>query len=217
MKVLVLLAHADDESLGVGGSIPFLLEKGHEVELIIMSEGVVSMRAEATDNRKALTRACRILGLEKFTCLGFPDQAFETLAQAKMAMAVHRQLRVLPDIIITHASGALNLDHRITHQVAKVVGRPRQKPIGILGCEIPASAAWNHSGFTPNYYVDISPYLDQKIKAFAAYQEENRSFPDPFSPEGLRIQAHFRGMEAGYQAAEGFEVIRWYGEFLKDL
>ena len=46
------------------------------------------------------------------------------------------------------------------------------------------------------------------------YQNEIRVFPDPYSSEGLRTLAKYRGMEAGYQAAEGFEVIRMFENIL---
>lgn len=211
MKVLIFLAHADDESLGTGGAIPYLLERGHQLQLIIASDGVVSMRKQADDNRLALDEACGILGLDNYSTLDFPDQAFENVLQANMVNAVMSKLDDLPDLIITHSSQDLNLDHRIVHQVAKIVGRPRQKPVSILGCEIPASAQWNGSNFSSQFYIDIEAYLEKKLKAFEVYTNETRTFPDPFSLDGLRILAQFRGMEAGMRAAEAFEVIRING------
>lgn len=211
MKVLILLAHADDESLGAGGTIPWLLKRGHQVQLIVASEGIVKMRKHADDNRSALRKACEILGISDLTTLGFPDQGFDVIPQAEIANAVFEQLDGLPDLIITHSSQDLNLDHGIIHQVAKIVGRPRQKPIGILGCEIPASATWNGKGFPAQFYVDIEPFLEKKLAAFGEYVNENRDFPDPFSLEGLQILAKFRGMEAGMKAAEAFEVVRMNG------
>ena len=209
MKVLIFLAHVDDESLGTGGAIPYLLNRGHEVQLLIASEGIIRMRPTGDDNRNSFQRACEVLGLENYASLGFPDQSFESVPQARIANAVFEKMDGQPDLIITHASSDLNQDHRLIHQVAKIVGRPRKKPINILGCEIPAAARWNGSSFPAQMYLDIEPFLQQKINAFSCYTNESKSFPDPFSPEGLGILAKFRGMEAGMKAAEAFEVVRW--------
>ncbi|MCI4666773.1 MAG: PIG-L family deacetylase [Bacteroidia bacterium] len=211
MKVLILLAHADDESLGAGGSIPYLLSQGHDVQLLIASDGIIKMRKVQDDNRSSLDKACAILGIKNYKTLDFPDQAFESIPQAQIVNAAMEELDELPDLIITHSSMDLNQDHRIIHQVAKIIGRPRKKPINILGCETPASANWNGKAFPAQLYVDIEAYLEQKLTAFAIYTHENRTFPDPFSLEGLEIMAKFRGMEAGVKAAEAFEVIRWNG------
>ncbi|MEZ4848384.1 MAG: PIG-L family deacetylase [Bacteroidia bacterium] len=63
MDILLLLAHADDETLGAGGTIQKMLAKGHQVRLIIVSDGVVAMRDNQSDNRQALDQACEILGI----------------------------------------------------------------------------------------------------------------------------------------------------------
>ena len=209
MDILLLLAHADDETLGAGGTIQKMLAKGHHVRLIIVSDGVVAMRDNQSDNRQALGQACEILGITEKICLGFKDQQFETYPIAEIANQVFR-IMGQPDLIITHSEKDLNQDHRIVNEVAKIVARPRGKQISILACEIPFVAAWNQQAFQPQLFVDITDFLDTKIKAFEVYQNELRHFPDPYSREGLKTLARYRGMEAGYKAAEGFEVIRWF-------
>jgi len=209
MQVLLLFAHADDESLAAGGLIQKLLAKGHQLQLRIVSDGLVGMRSQAADNRPALQAACGLLGITDVKCLGFKDQQFETYPMAQIANEIQQHI-VPPDLIITHSAADLNQDHYIVHQVAKIIGRPRQRQCGILAGEIPCSAPWNHRPFQPQLYIDISAQLETKLRAFACYAHELRAFPDPFSVEGLRTLARFRGMESGYQAAEAFELIRWF-------
>ena len=62
--------------------------------------------------------------------------------------------------------------------------------------------------FQPNFYVDISDFLDRKIQAMKAYTREMREFPHPRSAKGIEVLAQKRGMEIGFRAAEGFMVIR---------
>lgn len=209
MKVSVLLAHADDESLGAGGTIQKLIARGHDLRLVIVSDGIVAMRGAGNDNRAALDAACKILDIPELHCLGFRDQQFDQYPVAEIANAAAKVLGE-PDLIITHTDTDLNRDHRIVNEVAKIIGRPRSRPISILGCEIPCVSTWNGKAFRPQLYVNISEQLETKLSAFAAYTNEVREFPDAYSPEGLRAMAQFRGVEAGCHAAEAFEVIRMH-------
>jgi LmbE family N-acetylglucosaminyl deacetylase len=184
-----------------------LLGRGHAVRLVLVSDGVVAMRGAGNDNRPALAAACAILGITDCICLGFRDQQFDQYPVAEIANRASQVIGA-PDLIITHTGTDLNRDHRIVNEVAKILGRPRQRPVSILGCEIPCVSTWNGKAFRPQLYVDISEQLETKIAAFSCYVNELRTFPDAYSPEGLRTMAKFRGMEAGCAAAEAFEVIR---------
>lgn len=211
MRVLVWLAHADDETLGAGGTIPQLLAVGHQLQLIVASQGVVDLREQAADNRGPLAQACARLGIEHWTTLGLPDQRFEQHPIAEITQRVQAELALAPDLIITHSARDLNRDHRIVAEVARILGRPRQQPVSILACEIPCVSLWNGQPFAPNFFVPLTEEgLATKIEAFGYYTAENRTFPDPYSAEGLRTLARQRGMESGYPAAEAFEIVRWY-------
>lgn len=174
-----------------------------------MSDGVVRARGGEQDNRGDAIRAAEVLGLGPPRVLGFPDQKFDTVPMADLSGAVVA-LGPAPDLIITHLDTDLNMDHRLTGEVAKIVGRPRRGPIGILGCEVPATTFWNNRPFTPSYFVDISDEMETKIRAFSCYTNEIGVYPHPWSPEGLRLLAQYHGMLCGYPFAEAFTVIRGY-------
>ncbi|MDX2248610.1 MAG: PIG-L deacetylase family protein [Bacteroidia bacterium] len=213
MDVLLLLAHADDETLGAGGLVCKLSRKGHTVRLIVVSDAVVAMRPETSDNRLALDKACQILGIKNYHSLRFRDQQFDSYPVAQIANAISEKMGT-PDLIITHSPKDLNRDHRQVYEAAMIVTRPRGRQISVITCEIPFVATWNQQPFRPQLFVDISETLEEKIKAFEAYSNEIRTFPDPYSSEGLRTLARYRGMESGYSAAEGFEVIRMFPNIL---
>jgi len=211
MQILLLLAHADDESLGAGGAIQKWLSEGHQIQLIIVSDGVVGMREGGANNRDALFAACKKLGIKEVDTLDFPDQQFEMHPIAAIANKAGQAISQTPDLIVTHSDKDLNQDHRITAEVAKIIGRPRGKQTSIIACEIPSVATWNGQRFAPQLYVPLTAaQLQTKIEAFACYQNEVREFPDPYSAKGLEVMAQFRGQESGHTAAEAFEVIRWY-------
>jgi len=206
-EALVLLAHADDESLGVGGTIPLLVADGWNVQVVLVTDGVVALRSEPSDNRADAGRACEVLGVPAPVFLGFPCNRLDTCSVAEMAAAVSG-LSYNPDLIITHAAADLSCDHRIVAEIARIVGRPRRKPIGLLECEVPSYASWNGSTFLPNYYVDITQQIETKIRALSEYSNELREYPDPWSPDGLRVLAQYHGMQSGYRYAEAFRLVR---------
>jgi LmbE family N-acetylglucosaminyl deacetylase len=207
---MVLVAHADDETLGCGGTLAKLARRGEwDIDVLILGDGVVRTRGLEQDNRPDAAAACEVLGIAPPRFLGFPDQKFDTVPIADLANAVST-LGLQPDLIFTHIGTDLNGDHRITLDVAKIVGRPRAKPVSILGCEIPNTTFWNGAQFPASYFVDISDEIDTKIAAFSRYGNEMQPYPHPWSREGLRLLAQYHGMQCGFGYAEAFTLIRGY-------
>jgi LmbE family N-acetylglucosaminyl deacetylase len=63
MNALVLVAHADDETLGAGGLIQRLVKRGESVSVVILSDGVIRARGGVQDNRADAIAACKRLGV----------------------------------------------------------------------------------------------------------------------------------------------------------
>lgn len=79
----------------------------------------------------------------------------------------------------------------------------------LLAMEI-ASETNFHSedAFEPNYWVDISNYLDSKIATLRIYASEMDEHPFPRSEQSIRALATIRGAQASVDAAEAFRVVR---------
>src|SRR5208283_2264997 len=122
-------------------------------------------------NREGLEKACDILGVQELHVLNVLDQQFDAIPMAALTQKL-MDLKLTPDLIITHADTDLNLDHRITCDAAKIAARPRQKPVSILASESPSSSFWNGHTFQANYFVDITESIELKVKAFEQYVHE---------------------------------------------
>jgi LmbE family N-acetylglucosaminyl deacetylase len=212
-EALILVAHADDETLGAGGTIQKLVRGEWDVSVVIVSDGIVSARGAPQDNREHAHAACALLGVGEPRFLGFKDQLFDQFTIAEMANAVFA-VGAQPDLIITHASTDLNSDHRIVGELAKIVSKPRGRSCSLLACEVPSTTQWNGVPFPANYYVEIEQELETKIKAFSCYENELSEYPHPWSPEGLRLLADYHGMQSGLKQAEAFHMIRGYAGLL---
>jgi LmbE family N-acetylglucosaminyl deacetylase len=62
--------------------------------------------------------------------------------------------------------------------------------------------------FYPNYFVDITDFLERKLEVIKVYQSEMGEYPFPRSIEAISALAAFRGSTAGFFAAEAFQLLR---------
>jgi len=216
-KILVVAAHPDDEVLGVGGTIIKHIKNGDQVSILILGDGETS-RGNKADVRKKAELAKKVskeLGAKELFLENLPDNKFDSVSLLEIVKKIESVIgKVKPRVIYTHYSCDLNIDHRLTFQATLTAARP-QPSYGvkkIYAFEIPSSTEWQIKDklnvFCPNFYNDISKYLEKKIELMKVYRDELRGFPHPRSAEGLRILAGFRGMEIGLRAAEAFQLIR---------
>jgi LmbE family N-acetylglucosaminyl deacetylase len=62
--------------------------------------------------------------------------------------------------------------------------------------------------FSPNVFVDISPWLERKLEIMRIFASEMGNFPFPRSEHAIRAQASGRGASMGCEAAEAFALLR---------
>lgn len=222
MRILVVAAHPDDEVLGCGGTIA-RHAKENDVVIAILGEGATS-RSDARANadavdvsalRQAAENARKTLGAKELLMESLADNRFDELALLDVVKTVERIIvDVKPDLIYTHHTGDLNIDHQITSRAVVTATRPgaSQRVVEIISFEIPSSSEWSFgvtgTPFAPNLFIDVSETIDIKIEAMKCYEEEMRSPPHPRSESVLRAIATMRGSAAGMNAAEAFEIVR---------
>jgi LmbE family N-acetylglucosaminyl deacetylase len=219
MRVMVIAAHPDDETLGAGGTIARHVDRGDEVAVCVVSEGVTSRHDHIDLQKECASKACAVLGVQDLRFLDLPDQRLDEFALLDMIRPIEAYLRELgPEVVYTHFAQDVNQDHRAVFAAVLVATRP------VNGCmvrrllcyETPSSTEWAApfpgSVFAPNVYIDITGTLSRKLDAMAAYAEthvsEVRPYPHPRSSTALEVYAQRRGIEAGVGAAEAFMLVR---------
>jgi LmbE family N-acetylglucosaminyl deacetylase len=213
-KILVVVAHPDDEILGVGGTMILHVDSGDEMRVMLLTSGGLGS-SSAEELRDQSEECARFIGVSKVYYCGFPDQHLEIQPLIEIIQAIERVIAEYePDVVYTHYHGDLNIDHRITSNAVLTAVRPNKKKNvqRIYTFPVNSSSEWTspfpETTFIPNVYVDISTCLEKKIKAFEIYRREKREFPHPRSIEGIRVTAAREGMNAGMKAAETFALIR---------
>jgi len=223
VKVLVIAAHPDDEVLGCGATAARLVQEKHEVHFAILGEGITSRHAQRSDadenqlawlHRQAHAAASK-LGATTLVLHKLPDNRLDTMPLLEVVKVVEELVdRMKPEVIYTHHSGDLNVDHGVIHRAVLTATRPMTgQPVReIYAFEVPSSTEWAFGSlppaFRPNVFVDVSATLETKIAAMACYETETRAFPHPRSPEALRAIAMRWGSIVGCHAAEAFELLR---------
>jgi LmbE family N-acetylglucosaminyl deacetylase len=212
-RFTIVAAHPDDEVLGCGGLVARLVAAGAEASLLTLT-GVTSSRAGAPAATVETEQgaATRVLGIVKQRRLDFPDNRLDTVPLLELVREVEREHEFAPELVLTHAPGDLNVDHRLAHQATLTAFRPTgARSPRLLGFETVSSTEWQDPAlmvFRPNCWVDISAHLDTKLEAMRCYASELRAPPHPRSLEGIRVKARSRGFEIGVDAAEAFQIIR---------
>lgn len=223
-KILVVVAHPDDEILGCGGTILRRISQGDEVYSLILGEGItarydkreVVRKDEITKLHDASSRVSKAVGFRKSWIMDFPDNRFDSVPLLDIIKAVEKvKKEVMPEIIYTHFEKDLNIDHRITFQAVLTACRPLagETVKEILSFEIPSSTEWTspcsgESCFRPGVFVDISDTIERKVKTMEMYESEVKEYPHPRSPESLRIISKKWGISCGLKNAEAFMLVR---------
>ncbi|MCP3924031.1 MAG: GNAT family N-acetyltransferase [Desulfobacterales bacterium] len=223
-KVLVVAAHPDDEILGCGGTIARHIEDGYEVHVAIMAEGVtsrdVTRDTEMRGSDLAFLSDCanhahKILGSTSLVLHNFPDNRMDSVDLLDIIKVIEGLInQIKPEIVYTHCDCDLNIDHRITHQAVATACRPApgRSIKKLISFEVPSSTEWQSpvtsNNFIPNYFIDISRTINQKLLSLEAYRSEMRDWPHPRSYKAVENLARYRGSTVGFEAAESFMLIR---------
>lgn len=222
-KILVIAAHPDDELLGIGGTVRKYCNANHDVECIILGEGMTSRANKREDTPKELIddlhdqtiKAAQRIGYVNVHFANFPDNRFDSVDLLDIIKVVDSHIqRFQPEIVYTHHYGDLNIDHRKTFEAVITACRP----VGtycvkeIYSFETPSSTEWQFQHgdktFKANVFIDIEDTLQAKLDAMACYQSELGEYPHPRSLEALEIIAARWGTVVGKRYAEAFELIR---------
>mgnify|MGYP000159185334 CR=1 FL=1 len=212
LRVAVVSAHPDDETLGAGGTLAKHVAFGDEVHACIVTQVYTPDWTEETVEiaRTQAEEALKTLGIASASFLGFPTVKLNTVPGKELNDKVSKFIEHIdPQVVYAPFPGDLNNDHQIVARAAAIAVRPTMgRKRCLLYFETLSSTEWGrmflHSDFRPNVYVDIGSTIEKKLEAAGCYQYEIKKHPHPRSIEGIRTLARLRGMEAGIEAAEAF-------------
>lgn len=216
-KILICVAHPDDETIGCGGSIAKHVKNGDKVFCISMTDGVSSRdnfkKSDVKKREISKKKSESILGFKWVKNKMFPDNQLDTVNFLEIVKTIEKaKTKIKPTIIYTHYPDDLNIDHRIVAEATLTAFRPTKNNFErILAFEIPSSTDYRYykkKNFNPNYFNDISKFWIKKKKALLAYKQELKKTPNSRSLKGIETLAKFRGFQNGLKCAEAFMILK---------
>jgi bacillithiol biosynthesis deacetylase BshB1 len=221
LDLLAFGAHPDDVELGCGGTLLAAVAEGKKVGIIDLTQGELGTRGTVADRLKEGLLAGEMIGAAVRENLGMNDGFFVN-DQTHQMMIVEVIRKYQPDIILCNAPEDRHPDHgkaaKLVADAAFLAGLVKVQTThnGI------AQTAWRPShvfhyiqsrNLQPNFVVDISAYMDQKMASILAHASQfynpNSNEPNTFISsdsflEFIKGRAKEFGQQVGVQYAEGF-------------
>lgn len=222
-KVLAIVAHPDDEIIGVGGTLSKHASEGDEVHVLILGDGKSSRNNTYKDLSDALKqkslqetkKALSFIKIKLFYKETFPDNRFDSIDILDIAKKVSFYVnKIKPVIVYTHHYGDLNIDHQKTAEAVTIACRPIEnnsvKAIyqfeTLSSTEMPGYIPGR--AFLPNVFINIESEINKKLKAMNCYKSELHQFPHPRSLEAIEANAKVWGSKVNLKYAEAFFCLR---------
>ena len=215
--ILVIAPHPDDETIGAGGLLLRAAKAGRAVHWLI----VTTMRPEdgwsaerISRREKEITAVAEDYGFTGVHRLGLPTTRLDTLPLGDVVAAIGAIVaQVQPQMILLPHRGDAHSDHQVVHDAGAACAKWFRYPsvqwtLAYETLSETDAAVQQMLPFRPNIFVDISPFLDQKIAITRHFGGEFLPFPFPRSETAVRAQAQVQGVAAGYCAAEAFMLLR---------
>ncbi len=216
-RILVVAPHPDDEVLGCGGTLLRRKAEGAELAWLIVTgmsadAGWPSERIEAREQEIAAVAA--MMGFSHVANLRLPAARLDGYPMADLVAQFAKVFEEFqPDEVMVPHRSDVHTDHRIAFDAAVACTKPFRYPFvrRVVAYETLSetdAALDPDQHFRPNWFVDITAYLEKKLTAAAIYRSEMAPFPFPRSGEALRALAAVRGAASGFRAAEAFQLLR---------
>lgn len=232
LDILAFGAHPDDIELTCSGTLIRHIQMGYRVGLVDLTRGELGTRGTAEIRDQEAAEAAKIMGAQLRENLAFEDGFFAN--NKANQLAVIRMIRKYrPHVVFANVPQDRHPDHgrgsSLVTEAAFLAGLKKIETENENGPQEHwrPQAVYHYLQayyFDPDFVVDISDYMDHKIKTIRAYksqfytgdqeyeeQEEQTFISDPGFIDFIYSRANQLGKHIGADYAEGFLTDRFPG------
>lgn len=203
--MVVILAHPDDESFPLGGTLAKYAAEGVEITLVCATKGEagvpgLSREETARVRERELRAAADVLGLSEVRFLGWQDGE---LAKVDAHIVIHQLIAILteiqPQVVITFGADGISghPDHIAIHHLTTAAFKQAQMN-GFLYYIAPSEATQQGCGVIPlneitggpTIGIDVGDYLVTKVRAAQCHASQNPPYPGSPEEEAQRLTCH---------------------------
>lgn len=218
-QIVVISAHPDDEIIGAGGTLLKHVSKGDHVHWIIVTNvtGGGGFAEERIESRQIeIDKVARSVGFASVHKLDYPTMQLTPASLISLIPKISDLFsQIKPEIIYCLNRSDAHSDHRVVFDAVMACTKsfryPFIKQVLMYECisETEFAPALPEKAFMPNYFVDVSETLKQKLEIAAIYESEFADHPFPRSIENITALATFRGASVGVRYAEAFQLLKY--------
>ena len=218
MNTLVVAPHPDDEILGVGGTILKRKSQGNNIGWLIITKPNAFIN---WDDKKLKRRELEIklisdfLKFDKVFKLDFEAGLLDNVPFGKLVSSISNVINEFkPDEIFIPHLGDVHTDHVFVHKALVSASKSFRKPFikKLIVYETISETEYGLDRsriFSPNLFVDITDFIDQKLEGSEIYLSEMGQSPFPRSKENILALARYRGSSAFMRYAEAFQILKF--------
>lgn len=191
LDILIFGAHPDDVELSCAGTIMATIQSDEKVGIVDLTEGELGTRGNALIRKQEAMKATKLLGVFVRENLKLADGFFEINKKT-----IYKVIQVIrkyqPEIIIANAPEDRHPDHgraaKLIYESFFLSGLEKIK----TNLKNVQQKPWKPSYLfnyiqdkyiEPDFLVDISPFMENKLKAIEAYTSQFFSKKTQFSQE----------------------------------
>jgi bacillithiol biosynthesis deacetylase BshB1 len=221
LDILAFGVHPDDVELGCSGTILAAIAEGKKVGVIDLTRGELGTRGTVETRKAEAADAAKVLGTSVRENLGMADGFFQNVeSEQRKVIEVVRKYQ--PEIILCNSTEDRHPDHgrsaQLVEDAAFLSGLRKIETVS----EGQKQPEWRPKYIFhyiqdrflhPDFVVDISDYIDAKIKSILCYKTQFYN-PDLGEPEtyishpdfleSIKARAMMLGKRIGVKYAEGY-------------
>ena len=207
MNILAIGAHFDDVELGCGATLAKHIHHGEKVIIQVITHSKYNsnsgklIRAKNVALREGKA-AAKALGCEELICNNFETKKvqFDHVLVELIDEVIDKHAI---DLIYTHWDYDVHQDHQAVGKATLAAGRKVSRLLMYR-----SNLNINSMDFCRNFYIDISDFIDVKMRAIAAHKTEVEKFGHDWL-DFWRNEARNNGQRIGVPYAEAFQLIKY--------
>jgi len=213
-KVLVIAVHPDDETLGCGGTLLKHKSEKDEIHWLICTD-IDKNNIYFNIRQKEIKKVASLYNFNSTINLKLKTMQVDEYSMSDLISKISKVIKdIKPNIIYLPFKGDVHSDHRKIFEASfsctKSFRYPFIKKIYMMETlsETEFAPSTKEDNFVPNTFIDISKFMDKKIKIMKIFKSEIAKHPFPRSIKNLNSLATLRGASANCKYAESFILLK---------
>ncbi len=216
--ILVIAPHADDETLGCGGTLLRYRASGAEIHWLLITQMSAELGYNNAQMSQRQTEINQVAAAYRFSSvhqLTFPTTRLDTVASGDLIGAISAVVaKIKPAMVLCPFRNDAHSDHQVVFDCVMAATKSFRAPfIKKVMCyetlsETDFGMKPEAPAFKPNVFIDITDQLAEKLNIMQIFKSELAEFPFPRSLKAIEALASLRGSQANAHAAEAFLLLK---------